>query len=503
MSSLDVRAIDTNELREKKAPAVKQSFRVFLAEGAFDRAVARGTTDTTREVGGVLVGEVLRDAAGPYLLIETTVDALHADEKGAELTFTHATWEHINKEMDSHHQGKRVVGWYHTHPGFGVFLSDRDQFIHRSFFNLPFQVAFVYDPRSREHGMFTWHDNEVVRARRYWVGDREQLWDAPRQVEAKDGKRKEPSDRDDPEREAPAPARATEPPLFEGPGSLAMLVGVGVVLLLVGGFIGNWWGASSANRVIEQAQAQVAKAKVDAVEYVVNGLDAELVGVLRDSLGDATMRRSLALAVAELDGAIAELEGKPRPADDATRLDPRGGAPAPAGPGSASALAAAGSASAPAAGSGAGTPSAGSLTPTAAAGSTAAPGVAASPRDRLQASAAMLRGARDRLIRIAEDRAGAEVVLAQLDRRSRSRGRSTEELGRDVAEQRSGLGTLYAEIASDVAKTDKARAKRLLSIAAHIDPGNRARYEQQLRTFDKTASLPPDTGAAMGSGGTK
>ncbi|NVB80587.1 MAG: hypothetical protein HOV81_19490, partial [Kofleriaceae bacterium] len=117
---------------------------------------------------------------------------------------------------------------------------------------------------------------------------------------------------------------------------------------------------------------------------------------------------------------------------------------------------------------------------------------------------AILRGARDRLIRIAEDRAGAETVLAQLDLRARSKGRSTEELGRDVAEQRSGLGTLYAEIANDVAKAgDKVRARRLLSIAAHLDPGNRARYEQQLRTFDKTASLPPDTGAAMGSGGMK
>src|SRR5205823_14675631 len=115
-----------------------------------------------------------------YLRIDATIDALHAEEKGAELTFTHATWEHIHKEMDSRHHDKRVVGWYHTHPGFGVFLSDRDQFIHRSFFNLAFQVAFVYDPKSHEHGLFVWHDNEVWRARRYWIGAREQVWDGLR-----------------------------------------------------------------------------------------------------------------------------------------------------------------------------------------------------------------------------------------------------------------------------------------------------------------------------------
>src|SRR6476469_6224690 len=84
MSSLDIRAIDEGELRKEKAPAVKTEFRVFLAEDAFDRCVERGASDTTREIGGVLVGEVLKDDAGTYLKIDTTVDALHAEEKGAE-----------------------------------------------------------------------------------------------------------------------------------------------------------------------------------------------------------------------------------------------------------------------------------------------------------------------------------------------------------------------------------------------------------------------------------
>ena len=130
MSSLDTRAIDDKDVKQGKAPAVKTDFRVFVTEDAFDRAVERGAADTSREVGGVLVGELLRDDAGPFLRIDSTIDALHADEKGAEVTFTHATWKHIHEEMDAKHQGKKVVGWYHTHPGFGIFLSDRDQFIH-------------------------------------------------------------------------------------------------------------------------------------------------------------------------------------------------------------------------------------------------------------------------------------------------------------------------------------------------------------------------------------
>src|ERR1043165_6842396 len=194
MSAVDVRAIDESDLKKEKAPSAKTEYRVFLSKEAFDRAVERGAADTTREIGGMLVGNVYKDEFGPYLKIDTTIDALHADEKGAELTITHDTWDHINKEMDTKHKDKKVVGWYHTHPGFSVFLSDRDQFIQNSFFNLPFQVAFVYDPKSREHGMFTWHDNEIRRARRYWVGAKEQTWDGNRTSgapEKKDVERKD------------------------------------------------------------------------------------------------------------------------------------------------------------------------------------------------------------------------------------------------------------------------------------------------------------------------
>lgn len=437
MSSLDVRAIKEEELRKRPAPAVKQSFRVFLAEEAFDRAVARGATDTTREIGGVLVGEVLRDAAGPYLLVETTVDALHADEKGAELTFTHATWEHINKEMDTHHQGKRVVGWYHTHPGFGVFLSDRDQFIHKSFFNLPFQVALVYDPKSREHAVFTWQDNEIQRARRYWVGDREQLWDAARTSdEARDrgSDRDGRGDREGRDGRASAnprkaePVRELEPLLDSSMGTIVTLGAVGLILLLVGAFVGNWWASGNASQVIAHAQTELAKAKSEGAQLAIAQLDTELVSLLRQTLGDAALRAPIQAAVTELDGAIATLDAQ-------AASDPKA-----------------------------------------------------------KETAANLRDARDRLRQLATDQTLSAIALAKIEARTRLHDDVRADLAQAVAEQRAGISALYAELAADVAKTDKARAKRLLAMAARLDPGNRARFEAQLRTFDKTGSLPRELG---------
>ncbi len=111
-----------------------------------------------------------------------------------------------------------------------------------------------------------------------------------------------------------------------------------------------------------------------------------------------------------------------------------------------------------------------------------------------------LGGARDSLVRVFESRGSAAAVLAQLERAARRGSSARAELAREVAEQRSGLGRLYAELAVDAAKAgDTGRARRLLSTAAVLDPSNRPRYEKQLQTFDRSATLPPAPEQAAGS----
>src|SRR5205823_14556508 len=58
------------------------------------------------------------------------------------------------------HPGLDIVGWYHTHPDFGIFLSGHDLFIHQHFFNQPLQVAYVVDPIRQTRGFFQWRDGD-------------------------------------------------------------------------------------------------------------------------------------------------------------------------------------------------------------------------------------------------------------------------------------------------------------------------------------------------------
>jgi proteasome lid subunit RPN8/RPN11 len=113
-------------------------------------------SNTKVEVCGVMIGSTHRDAWGPYLLIHACIPAADAHSHSANVTFTAKAWAQIHAEMDRRFPDDRIVGWYHTHPGFGIFLSDMDLFIQGNFFNLPWQVAFVYDPVGGDEGMFVW-----------------------------------------------------------------------------------------------------------------------------------------------------------------------------------------------------------------------------------------------------------------------------------------------------------------------------------------------------------
>lgn len=144
-------------------PARGSGFQVVIQQHVLDAMRTHGQSNTKVEVCGVMVGRMYHDAAGPYLLIDACIVGDAAHSHAANVTFTSATWTKIHEEMDRLYPDERIVGWYHTHPAFGIFLSEMDVFIQANFFNLPWQVAFVYDPIGGEEGMFVWRNGVPTR----------------------------------------------------------------------------------------------------------------------------------------------------------------------------------------------------------------------------------------------------------------------------------------------------------------------------------------------------
>jgi proteasome lid subunit RPN8/RPN11 len=153
---------DLDQLRDARqlGTLYRSGAVVVVEEAVLEEIVAYSERDLVREVGGFLLGDVHEVGPG-CVFIRHFHPAVQATSRVASLTFTHETWADMHRQTESQFPGMKVLGWHHTHPGFGVFLSAYDLFIHRNFFPQPWQVAMVVDPRQQELGFFHWRNEKV------------------------------------------------------------------------------------------------------------------------------------------------------------------------------------------------------------------------------------------------------------------------------------------------------------------------------------------------------
>ena len=119
---------------------------VFLHLNAIQAIEQHVSADLEAERGGVLLGLFCEGKKGPYIEVRDIITADSAKGTEVSLTFTHDAWQSIHEQMARRGDNLQVVGWYHSHPGLGVFLSEEDQLLHSGFFAEPWQIALVVDP---------------------------------------------------------------------------------------------------------------------------------------------------------------------------------------------------------------------------------------------------------------------------------------------------------------------------------------------------------------------
>ena len=128
---------------------------VFLSYNGLQRLCEHIWSAAEVELGGVLVGDQCHDEQGnPFVVMTDSLAAQDYRNSADSFTFTHNAWSRFTRELDSRPGRRRIIGWYHSHPGWGVFLSDRDQFICESFFVGRLDIAMVVDPQCKQLGVF-------------------------------------------------------------------------------------------------------------------------------------------------------------------------------------------------------------------------------------------------------------------------------------------------------------------------------------------------------------
>lgn len=125
---------------------------------ALSQVRAHSITNLRSELGGVLLGHAYRN--GERLMVEViaALPARNDDHGPIHFTFTADAWSQIHHDRTAQYPNLEIVGWFHTHPGLGVFYSSDDVVVHTAAFTLPWHVGLVVDPLGNHASYFGWQD---------------------------------------------------------------------------------------------------------------------------------------------------------------------------------------------------------------------------------------------------------------------------------------------------------------------------------------------------------
>lgn len=145
-------------------------FAIHCPLELMNRMMAHAKRFQHTEVFGLLLGDVVKTSSGK---MRTVISDYIAAERfhRSTVTFVEVTPDELIR-MDRQFEARAAVGavlkvgWFHTHPGHGIFMSSTDRENH-AMYNKPWQVALVLDPIRDQVGFF--HSAECVPA--VWIQD--------------------------------------------------------------------------------------------------------------------------------------------------------------------------------------------------------------------------------------------------------------------------------------------------------------------------------------------
>lgn len=143
------------------------SAKIFIDERIINLIQYHATSNKAVEVAGVLLGNYVQDKENTFSVFIT--DVIAAEQVVSSQTSVEVTaeaWASIWKQIDKRFPDQRIIiGWYHSHPNMGVYLSNSDILTHTKHFPQKWLVAFVIDQIRNEWGLFAWSnsDEKIIR----------------------------------------------------------------------------------------------------------------------------------------------------------------------------------------------------------------------------------------------------------------------------------------------------------------------------------------------------
>jgi len=133
------------------------AMNILTHHTVYEIIIEQAQASLPNETGGFLLGCVGFDPNSCCWHVEID-EVVPIQPSDCDPTHFSYSWHDVDRVRSYREQARKaLIGWYHTHPGLGIFLSKTDlEKTHTQLFNEPFQVALVYDPIGGRAGYFCW-----------------------------------------------------------------------------------------------------------------------------------------------------------------------------------------------------------------------------------------------------------------------------------------------------------------------------------------------------------
>jgi len=133
---------------------------VYVYDKAIEAIKNHAAEDTRRECFGLLLGNAFIDTHRGilWILLQHSVAARNTTSGPGSVEVSKEEFRRINDEVDRIREmtngQTRKIGWYHSHPNYGVFMSKTDRANQSRYYSQNWQLALVVDPVRDTMGFF-------------------------------------------------------------------------------------------------------------------------------------------------------------------------------------------------------------------------------------------------------------------------------------------------------------------------------------------------------------
>lgn len=135
--------------------AADEGLRIYMEDYVHTYLYQYARSSVNGEKLAVLMGKTNIINGQKTVFISGVVQARFTEKiKGVE-TITTQSWKYISEEIEKYFSTLEIVGWMHSRPSFGAFVTSRDEAYHKKVFKNESQIFFVVDPVDRVDRFYT------------------------------------------------------------------------------------------------------------------------------------------------------------------------------------------------------------------------------------------------------------------------------------------------------------------------------------------------------------